>query len=422
MANIVRMPQYQWTDNPREIEFHFPDSWDVTVYNIAGAGRPVMTAEQVRAAIASPIGSPPLKELARGKKKVVIIFDDMTRSTQVYRIVPAVLEELAAGGIADEQIEFICGGGTHSPWDRRALAKKLGDDIIARFPVFAHCCFMNCTPLGRTKYGSKVEVNTEVMSCDLKITVGGMSTHGNNGFSGGGKTVMPGVSSYEAVSEHHAVTHKAFEQGRKQAGFKNNRGFAEGNPRTLDCIEHARMAGIDFIINVMQNSWGQPVAVFAGDLEAAYFAGVKEAREHYRVACAGGNDIVVANAFIRPAEPTAALIDTVPLLKRTGGDAVLIANSELGQVVHFLSGPFGKSIGGRHQGRTQIPAHVNHVIIFSEFPEKRYLYMFADKDWPRILFMKDWTDVVMALQKWHPDGARTGVFTDGIMQISAPTV
>lgn len=419
MANIIKLPQYQWF-KPQEVEFHLPDNWDVKVYSPAGADRLVMSPEQIRAAIASPLGSPRLRELARGKQKVVIIFDDMTRSTQTYRIVPAVLEELAAGGIDDEQIEFICAGGMHQSWDRRGLAMKLGEDIMFRFPVFAHMPFMNCTPLGRTKYGSKVEVNSEVMSCDLKITIGGMTTHGNNGFSGGGKTVMPGVSSYEAVSEHHSVTHKAFEQGRKAAGFMNNRGFAEGNPRTLDCIEHAKMAGIDFMINALQNKWGEPVGIFAGALEAAYFAGVKEAREHYACTCAGDNDIVIANAFIRANEATAALVDTMPFLKRSGGDAVLIANTEFGQCVHYLSGPFGKSIAGRHAHLTGIPAHVNHVIIYSEFPEKRYLYMFQKKDWPRIQLMRNWTDVMMALLEWHPEQARTAVFTDGITQIAAP--
>ncbi|MBI4333475.1 MAG: DUF2088 domain-containing protein [Chloroflexi bacterium] len=420
MANIAKLPQYQWTDNPREVEYHLPDGWDVNIYSIAGANRRAMTPEEIGAAIASPIGSPRLRELAAGKKKVVIIFDDMTRSTQVSRLVPFVLEELAAGGIADEQIEFVCGGGGHQPWDRRLLAKKLGDDIIARFPVFAHVSFMNCTPLGRTKYGSKVEVNSEVMSCDLKITIGGLFTHTANGFSGGGKTVMPGVSSYEAIVEHHSVTHQAFREQRKNAGFKGNRGLAEGNPITLDCIEHAKMAGIDFIINAMQNIWGEPVAVFAGALEPAYWAGVKEAKEHYRVNCPDDNDIVITNGFTHASEPTAALVDSLPHVRLGGGDAVLVANPEMGHCVHFMSGAFGKTIGGKLQHRIGIPTNVNHVIWYSEFTERRSIYMFPEKDWPRIHLMTDWTDVVMALRRWHPDRAKVAVFTDGVMQISMP--
>ncbi|MBI4331710.1 MAG: DUF2088 domain-containing protein [Chloroflexi bacterium] len=380
-----------------------------------------MTPEQVRTAIAAPIGSPRLREIARGKKKVVIIFDDISRSTQVSRIVPAVLEALAAGGIADEQIEFICGGGTHQPWDRPTLAKKLGDDIIGRFPVFAHVGFMNCTPLGRTKYGSKVEINTEVMSCDLKITIGGMAVHGSNGFSGGGKTIMPGVSSIEAIAEHHMVIHKEFRLQRKQAGFVNNRGFAEANPITLDCIEHAKMAGVDFIINVLQNVWGEPVGIFAGALEPAYFAAVKEAKEHYRITCPSDNDIVLCNAFTRANEAQAALVDGMLHVKKSGGDAVLIANTELGHIVHFLTGHYGKTIAGRMKSQVTIPAHVNHIIIYTEFPEKRYLYSFPEKDWPRIQIMKNWTDVVMALQQWHKERAKVAAFTDAIMQLSAPS-
>ncbi|MBI4333913.1 MAG: DUF2088 domain-containing protein [Chloroflexi bacterium] len=420
MANIVKLPQYQWGDAPREVEYHLPDSWDVTTYDIAGAKRPVMTPEQVKAAVASPIGSPRLRELARGKKQVVIIFDDMSRGTQVSRIVPAVLEELAAGGIEDEQIEFICAGGTHQPWDRRTLAKKLGDDIICRFPVFAHVTFMNCTPLGRTKYGSRVEVNTEVMSCDLKIAIGRISTHNSNGFSGGGKIVMPGISSYDAIAEHHAVTHQAFRQQRKQAGFINNRGFAEGNPLTLDCLEHAKMAGIDFLIDVLQNVWGEPVAVFAGALEPTYFAGVREGKEHFWVTVPGDNDVIISNAFTSANEATAAFLGAFPHLKASGGDIVLVANTELGHIVHFMTGHYGKTIAGRLHNEVGIPPHVKHLIIYSEWPEKRYLYSFRHEDWPRIQLMKNWTDVVMALQQWHPGQPKVAAFVDGIQQITMP--
>ncbi len=101
MTNIVKLPQYLWYD-PREVEFPLPDSWQVTVHNIAGNNKPVMKADEIRAAITSPVGMPPLKELARGKKEVVILFDDLTRSTRVHEIVPFILEELAEAGITDD--------------------------------------------------------------------------------------------------------------------------------------------------------------------------------------------------------------------------------------------------------------------------------------------------------------------------------
>ena len=94
MANIVKLPQYSWYDQ-KEVEYPLPDNWQVTVHNIAGYDRPAMKPDEIKAAVTSPIGMPPLRELAKDRKEAVIIFDDLTRSTRVYEIVPFVLAELA---------------------------------------------------------------------------------------------------------------------------------------------------------------------------------------------------------------------------------------------------------------------------------------------------------------------------------------
>ena len=173
----VRLMQYEWSDNPREVEYFLPDCWDVEVYNIAGAHKPEMTPEQIEAAIASPIGTKRLKELAKGKKKVCILFDDMARGTPTWKIAPFVLKELREAGVPDNAIEFICATGAHQSWDRSALVRKVGEHIMNTYPVYNHVPFFNCTPLGKTSYGTKVEINSEVMSCDLKIAIGDLSPH-----------------------------------------------------------------------------------------------------------------------------------------------------------------------------------------------------------------------------------------------------
>ena len=89
MTKVVKLPEYEWFD-PKEVEYYLPDSWDVTVYDIAGANRPAMTAGEIKEALKSPIGTPTIRELARGRKKVVILFDDMTRGTQAFKVAPVV--------------------------------------------------------------------------------------------------------------------------------------------------------------------------------------------------------------------------------------------------------------------------------------------------------------------------------------------
>jgi nickel-dependent lactate racemase len=143
LAKIVRLPQYIWYE-PREVEFPLPDGWQVKVHNMAGHNKPVIKAGEIRTAIVSPIGMPPLREMAKGKKEVVILFDDLTRSTSVSEIVPFVLEELAEAGITDDRIRFIAAVANQQALDRISMAKKLGDNTVARFPVYNHCPFMNC--------------------------------------------------------------------------------------------------------------------------------------------------------------------------------------------------------------------------------------------------------------------------------------
>ena len=415
--NVVKLPEYQWY-NPREVEYSLPDKWSTTVYDIAGNDKPEMTPAQISSAVASPFGSPPLRELAKGKKKVVIIFDDLTRATQTFKIAPAVLDELAEAGIADSQIEFICAGGAHQAWDRADLVKKLGEDIFHRFPVYNHVPFLNCLPLGKTKYGTRVEVNAEVMSCDLKIGIGGIVPHASYGFGGGGKIIMPGVSSYDAITEHHTVTHRAFRQKRSESGAMFNYGFVDENPMTLDALETAKIAGLDFIINCLMNHWGDPIAIYAGNIEEAFWAGVKEAKTHYRVEAPQDNNIVLTNAFCKGDEAYHALNTALPHVTRKGGELVLMVSSPLGLVYHYLGGSHGRTVGGRGWHRQKLPSWINHLIIYSEFPEPRTADRYAIEDQPKIISLSQWDDVLKMLQEWQPENAKVAVFVDGTIQIS----
>ena len=415
MSKIVRLPQYKWT-NEREVEYHFPESWDVTTYDFAGANRPVMNRAQVKAAITSPIGTTRLKELARGKKKVVILFETMIQPARLSTAVSAILEELKDGGINDDQIEFICATGGEQIWTREDFKNKLGEDIPSRFPVFNHCAFMNCTPLGKTSYGFKAEVNTEVVSCDLKITVVGNLPHGRYGYTGGGSIVMPGLSSIDTYSQYDKL-------GIMQAGFTAKRGLADGNPNMLDAIEMAKMVGIDFTVNILQNNWGEPVAIYAGALEPAYWAVVKDGNSHFHVDCPRDNDIVIANTF---AQPHLAVFhrgdDAIRYIKPTGGSVVIITNVVAGQVILYTAGAFGKSIGGTHFTQHPIPPNINHLIIHSEFPEARTPDNFAEKDRSRLSCLNNWTDVVLSLQNWHRAKAKVAVLIDAPLSIDNRTL
>jgi nickel-dependent lactate racemase len=410
--NSVKLPQYSWFE-PREVEYRLPDDWQVTVNNIAGYDKPALKPEEIRKAVASPIGMPPLREYAKGKKEVAILFDDLTRSTKVYEIAPYVLEELTEAGIRDEQIRFIAAIANHQALDRISMVKKLGEDILRRFSVYNHCPFLNCTDIGTTSYGTKALINSEVIYCDLKIGIGQIVPHPQYGFSGGAKIIVPGVSSYETVVAHHGRTHEPWKAERRKQGLPSG-GYVKGSPVTGDAVEIAKMAGLDMIVDCLVNLWGDTTAVYAGALEPAYEVALEEAKKHYLAENTGDNDIVIANAYDKAAEYSMAMSSAMPALKREGGDVVIITNSPSGQDIHYLFDNFGKTISGNLRRSMGVPPHIGKLIIYTEFPELRILDRYNSRE--KVLLMSDWEQVIGLLEESHGPGTKVAVYPNADTQ------
>lgn len=121
--------------------------------------------ERIRFSFAHPIGTRTIHELARGRKEVVIIFDDLDRPTPVSRVLPFILEELRTGGIGEDHVSFVCALGAHRPRCYQELEKKLGPAILERFCVFNHNVHEHFADLGRTNRGTPVKINRGVMDC-----------------------------------------------------------------------------------------------------------------------------------------------------------------------------------------------------------------------------------------------------------------
>lgn len=412
MANSIKLPEYSWYE-PREVEYFLPDDWQVNVYNIAGYDKPALSADEIRKAVISPIGMPPLREYARGRKEVAILFDDLTRSTKVSEIVPYILEELAAAGIADGNIRFIAAVANHQALDRLSMVKKLGEDVLRRFPVYNHCPFLNCTDLGTTSYGTRALINSEVVYCDLKIGIGQIVPHPQYGFSGGAKIIMPGVAAYETVVAHHGGTHEAWKEERRKQGLPSG-GYVEGSPVTGDAVEMVKMAGLDMTVDCLVNLWGETAAIYAGALEPAYEKALEAAKSHYLSVNTGDNDIVIANAFDKAAEYSMAMSTAIPALKREGGDVVIITNSPSGQDIHYLFDSFGKTINGNLGRSMGVPPHVNNLIIYTEFPEMRILDRYIDRK--KVHLMSDWDEVIRMLEKSHGAGTKAAVYPSADIQ------
>jgi nickel-dependent lactate racemase len=399
---IVKLPQLAW-HNPREHEFFLPDDWHVEVYNIAGYDRPAMNDVQIKEAITKPIGTAPIREIAKNKKEVVILFDDMTRITRAAKIVPFILEELAMAGIQDDQIRFMAAVGTHGPLNASDFVKKLGRDVVARFPVYNHNPFDNCTYIGTTSYGTKAYINAEVMHCDLKIGIGSVTPHGFAAFSGGGKIVLPGVASLETTLANHSLPLPP----EKRRDY-------DANPRRRDMEEVAALAGLDIVVDCIVNMMGETVELFAGVREEVGKAAVEVASTHYLATQAQDMDIVIANAYVKAGEAGGVARGAVDSLADSGGDIVVLANSPEGGVSHYLMGRWGRTIGGKLSMKRPLAPQINHYIFYNEYPAKNSVVDVEPKE--KALLISKWEDVVRALQEHHGEKARVAVYPSADIQ------
>lgn len=403
----IKVPQLLWYENS-ELELSFPKSWEVTLCQMVGHNRPKLSEGEMRKAFFKPIGSGPIRETAKGRREVAILFDDLSRPTQASEIIPFILEELEEAGIGDEQIRFIAALGAHGAHTNIDFRRKLGEEIPERFPVYNHNPFGNCTFLGKTRLGTPLAINSEVMACDLKIGIGCICPHGFSGYGGGGKILMPGVASMEAISFNHAALLKAPRDLWGPGKF-------EGNVFREDIEEATRMAGLDIKVDVVVNGTGETVGLFVGDPILEHVEGVKLAKTVYATQAPQKAEVIVLNNYSKANEANIGIEMAARSIKEGGGDLVLIANTPEGQVTHYLFGNFGRiHKGGPLSLQPSLPSGVDRVIIFSPHGDKAGGDYFAPAT--SIILAKKWDDVLGILEKRWGSRVRVAVYADATIQ------
>jgi nickel-dependent lactate racemase len=283
--------------------------------------RPPLTGlDVVKAALEKPIRSRRLSELARGKKKVLIVADDNTRPTPIYEFIQTVLAELTVAGVKEEAIEFLMALGTHRPMTPEEIRAKLGADIAKKHTVHNHnwqdsACLEY---IGHTEQGVPVWVNKLISRSDLVVGLGSIMPIEVCGFTGGGKILVPGVSGPETIDQMHWT--------RMAVPSRDILGKAD-NPIRASIHALAREAGLDFILNVIVNAEGVIVGAVAGDLADAYRAGCRIATQVFGVAIPGEFDIVISDSFPFDQEFWQAnkALDTAGQVVKKGGAIVLVS-------------------------------------------------------------------------------------------------
>jgi nickel-dependent lactate racemase len=389
------------------MEIDLPDDWDVQFCSMKGHDAAPMSREDLVDCIEHPIGTLPLREIAKGKQRAVIVFDDMTRPTRTYELVPMVLKTLHEAGLTADRITFVCALGTHGALTMVDFRKKLGADIVEKYRVFNHNIYENCVEVGTTRRGTRVMFNREVMSADLKIGIGCVTAHAQVGFSGGGKLFMPGVAHVDSISHYHLEVEK---MGKETTGM----GCHENNILRAEIDEAAAMARVDFLLNVVVNGLGETTGVYGGELFQAHDAAVTAAREIYRTDPAPKNqDLVIANAFSKPNEMGIAILLGGMALKQFSGTVVVIADSPEGQVPHYLLGRFGTDYGGRQYPIIAIPPGLR-LILMTAYPDRTLLDWFANPEAGTIV--RSWEEVMQIVGPLHGRGAKVAILPNATMQ------
>lgn len=405
----IELPQMRWYGDIKT-EIEFPESWNVSVVGTKGDELPPLTYEQMRDKINAPVGTKKIRELAEGKRKAVIIFDDITRGTPIKELAHIVLAELHAAGFTKDNIIFICALGLHAAESRIDFAKKLGEDIVRDYYVFNHDPFVNLEYVGTTPAGTPVEITKEAATCDLKIGIGAMTPHPFNAFGGGCKIILPGICSYKTVLHNHD-----FSMGqimKKNLGFASQMGNLDNREMREDIENAGRLAGLDFKIDTILNTSCEIVDLFAGDPVEEYYAAIPRAKELYHNHVDSKCDVVVVNANAKLNEAITARSIGEQFVKE-GGDIVLINFAPTGQVTHYLAGPWGTETPG---AMFRYPKHldkVNRLIIYSPYPDRTSELYFAPSD--QLVWAESW-DQVMDILSDHGSGTTSLVIRDGTIQ------
>ena len=224
--------------------------------------------ELVETALASPIGSATLEELVKDKKKIVLIASDHTRPVPSKVLVPPMLAAIRRGNPRAE-LTILIATGCHRGTTKAELIEKFGPEIVENEKIVIHDCAdeANMVTIGTLPSGGTLRIHRLAAEADLLISEGFIEPHFFAGFSGGRKSVLPGIAARETVYWNHNADFIGDPHART--------GILEGNPIHKDMIYAARAAGLAFICNVVINAKHQVVGAFAGDCEMAHLAGTE---------------------------------------------------------------------------------------------------------------------------------------------------
>ena len=326
-----------------------------------------------------PVGTRRLSEIALPESKVAIVVDDATRKAPSETMLLPVLAELNVAGVKDENITIIFGTGIHRAVTTDEAKMLIGEEAYKRIKAISHDAQApDLVQVGNTKHGNKVLLNRVFAEANVRVVLGDVGFHYYAGYSGGRKSVLPAVAGEDSIKYNHAML--------LNSNARN--GVLEGNPVHEDMVEAAKLAKIDFAVNVVTNSKSQIVKAFAGELDEVFNQGVKLVDEMFRITVDRRADIVVTSCGGAPADinlfQAHKAIDSALEVVKRGGVIILVAECPEGhgnQVFYDWMSKYSdlktvekeikrNFIMGSHKAYFLLKALQNHqIILVSTLPD-----------------------------------------------------
>jgi len=239
-------------------------------------------------ALESPIGRPPLREIVRPGERVAIVVNDITRLTRTDLMLPPIVSTLNAVGIPDRDLFIVFALGIHRLQTEEERRLILGDEIYSRIRNFDHVATDDASlvEIGTTSFGNRVEINREVWEADRIVLTGEIIYHLIAGYSGGRKSLVPGVGGFRTTTFNHRMI---FDPNCRS-------GKLDGNPSHEDLLEACHMVDPDFIVNVVLSPDGKLIRAVAGHYDLAHREGCRTVDRMLRAEIDAPYDVVVASA------------------------------------------------------------------------------------------------------------------------------
>ncbi len=278
---------------------------------------------ETQKALEKPIGTSRLRELAKNVNEATIVINDITRPASTNIVLPLILDELKHGGLDESDVTILVACGNHRPSTKSELRQMIGPQLVENLHIVNHRCEdeRSLIDLGMdSQYGVPIIINKCLVEAPLKILTGLITPHHLAGYSGGRKSVLPGVAGSRTIEVHHSFPIRPYHP---------EMGNMKDKPFHKISLEAAQRVGIDFIVNVVKNSKGKIANVVAGDLELAHEKGVEICEKIWKIPAKEKVDIAITSPGGYPRDinlhQSQKAINPAEMIVKEGGVIILVA-------------------------------------------------------------------------------------------------